>query len=127
MFASSSLSGLFPELGVEFLFNPFFVVRRVGAGGFLKDEAGQVSQLVDEIEQLSDVVGDRRTVGVDALQVLLEDLADSLDAFGDRLEIGISARFRLLRRLHQKDRVSHFQCRCHARYVVTRFVVSRYD
>lgn len=82
-----SLSRLFSELRVEFLLNPLLVVRRVRSGGFLEDEAGEIGQLVDEVEQLRYVVRDGRTVGVHAFEMLLEDLADTLYAFGDGFEV----------------------------------------
>jgi len=104
----SSLSRLLPELTVQLFFDPLFVVGRVRAGSLLKDETRQIGQLIDEVEELRDVVGDGRTVGIDALQMLLEDLADALHALGHRLEIRVRPRLRLLRRLHQQDRVGHF-------------------
>jgi len=67
----------------------------------LKYEAGKVGQLVNEVKQLGDVVSDGGRVGVDALEVLFEDLADALDALGHRLKVGISPRLWLLARLNE--------------------------
>jgi len=41
-------------------------------------KAREVRKLLDELEQFEYVVGDGRAVGVDALEILLEDLAHSL-------------------------------------------------
>ena len=100
--AFSSRGGrLPPQQDVDLLLNPVLVVGRVRVGRLLVDEAGEVRELVHEVEELADVVGDGGDVGVLALQVLLVDLAHALHAVVDRLVVGVGARLGLLARLDQ--------------------------
>jgi len=101
--------GLAPEEGVDLLFDPRLVVGGVSVGGSLVDQAAEVGQLVDEVEQLRDVVSDGGDVGVHPLQMLLVDLANSLEALVDWLVIRVGPGLRPGLRLDQKDRVAHYE------------------
>jgi len=105
---STSFAGLFPQENVDLFLDPCFVVGDVLARGLLEDQAGQVCELVDEVEQLTDVVGDGGRLGVHSLQILFVDLAHTFQALVDRFIIGVGAAFRLVARLDQEDCVRHF-------------------
>jgi len=111
--AFSSRGGrLPPQQDVDLLLDPVLVVGRVRVGRLLVHEAGEVRELVHEVEELADVVGDGGDVGVLALQVLLVDLAHALHAVVDRLVVGVGARLGLLARLDQQDGVGHLLSWC---------------
>jgi len=94
-------ASLSPKQDVNLLLDPLLVVWGVGVGRLLVNQARQVSQLINELEELGDVVGDGGDVGVLPLQVLLVDLAHSLHAFVDRFIVRIGSGLRFCRRLDQ--------------------------
>jgi len=76
-----AFSSLLSQQDVDLLLDPVLVVGRVGLRRALEDETAEIGQVIDEVKQLTDVVGDGRAVGVHALQVLLVDLAYPFHAF----------------------------------------------
>lgn len=66
-----------------------------------------LSYLIDEIEQLTDVVGDRRRVRIQALQMLLVDLADAFHALVDTFVVTVGPGFRTRIGLDEQDCVRH--------------------
>jgi len=98
---------LLAQEDVDLLLDPVLVVGGVSTRRLLEHQARQIRQLVDEVEELGDVVGDGGAVGVEPLEVLLEDLAHALHALVDRLEVRVGPRLGLLTRLDEKDRVGH--------------------
>merc|ERR1712029_566129 len=85
VFLNGLSRGLAPKESIDLLLDPRLVVGGVGVGRSLVDKAAEVCQLINEVEQLRDVVGDGGDVGVHPLEVLLIDLADPLQALVDRL------------------------------------------
>ena len=61
------------------LLHPLLVVRRVGVGARLEDEAAEVAERVDVVVEIGDVVGDVAHVGVHHFQALLEHLAHACE------------------------------------------------
>ena len=59
----------------------------VCVGRLLVNQARQVRQLVDDLEQLTDVVDDQGDVGVVPLQVLLVYFANALHALVNQLVV----------------------------------------
>lgn len=122
------------EQHIDLLFDPLLVVWRICVGRFLVDQAADVlhldggiirmcisicalkfvnlsihllSYLIDEIEQLTDVVGDRRRVRIQALQMLLVDLADAFHALVDTFVVTVGPGFRTRIGLDEQDCVRH--------------------
>jgi len=91
---------LLPEKGIYFLLDPILIVRSVGPGRFLENQATQVRQLIDKVEELADVVGYGRTVRIESLQMLFKNLADSFHALVDGFKVAVRPRLWLLRGLH---------------------------
>jgi len=102
-----SLSGLLSKQRVNFLFYPVLIVRSVRSRRLLEHQAAQIRQLIDEIEKLADVIGDGRAIGIQPLQVLLENLADSLHALVYRFEVAVSPGFRFLGWLDEENGMRH--------------------
>ena len=67
---------LLAEKNVDLLLDPVLRIGSVGVGCSLIDNARQISQVVDEIEQLGDIIRDRRQAWVTFLQVVLEHVAN---------------------------------------------------
>ena len=63
--------------------------------------------LVNEVKELTDIIGDGGYVGIGPLEVLLVNFADPLHAFVDRLVVRVGPGLRLDARLNQQDGVSH--------------------
>ena len=102
-------TGLSPEKDVYFLLDPILVIGRIGVRALLVDETGEIRQLIDKVEQLTDVVRDGRDVGVLAFQMFLVDLADALHALIDGLVVGVGPGLGLLARLDEEDCVGHLE------------------
>lgn len=64
--------------------------------------------LIQEVKQLTDVIGYGRRVWIAAFQVLLVDLAHPLHAFVDALVVAVCAGLRTRSRLNQQNCVRHF-------------------
>jgi len=111
VFLNGLSRGLAPKESVNLLLDPRLVVGGVGVGRSLVDKAAEVCQLINEVEQLRDVVGDGGDVGVHPLEVLLIDLADPLQALVDRLVVGVGPRLGPGLGLHQQDSVAHLDLR----------------
>jgi len=100
-------SSLSTEEDVDLFLNPLLRVRGVGACAFLIHKTWEVSQLVDKVEELWDIVRDGGGVGVLPLQMFLINLANPLHTLIHRLKVRVRPRLRLCPRLHQQDRVRH--------------------
>ena len=87
MLLARLFAGLFSQQDVNLLLDPVLVVRRVGERLLVEHEAAEVGELVDEVEQMADVVGDGRRVGIEALEVLFVHLADALQTVVDCLVV----------------------------------------
>jgi len=96
---------LLSELHVDLLLDPLPVVGRVHVVAGVQAEAGHVLERVEEVEQLRDVVGDGGGVGVHLLEVLLEDLAESIHEALCGIEVRVSASVCILGALDQQDNV----------------------
>jgi hypothetical protein len=68
-------------------------------------KTGQVSEAIDEAEQLRYVVSDAGSVWIHFLEMLLVDLADSLHALVDTLIVRVGARLGLVGGLNEQNRV----------------------
>lgn len=95
-----------PQQYVDLLLDPVLVVRCVSVRRLLVNETAQVAQLINEIKQLSDVVGDGGRVGVATFQVFLVDAAHALHALVHRFVVAVGAGLGVNPRLHQENRVS---------------------
>jgi len=103
----SWFAGLFSEEEVDLLLDPLLVVGGVGVGRLLVNQARQVSQLINEEEELGDVVSDGGDVRVVPFQVLLVDLAHALETLIDGLKVCVGPGVLLDPRLNQQDRMRH--------------------
>lgn len=72
-----SLLRLLAKKDVNLLLNPILGIWSVGIGRPFVNQTGQVSQVVDEIEQLRDVIRDRGQTRVALLQVILEHVTNT--------------------------------------------------
>lgn len=72
-----SLLRLLAKKDVNLLLNPILGIWSVGVGRPLVNQTGQVSQVVDKIEQLRDVIGDRGQTRVALLQVILKHVTNT--------------------------------------------------
>lgn len=63
--------------------------------------------LIDEIKQLTDVVGDGRRIRIQTLEVFLVDLADAFHALVNALIVTVGPGFRTRIRLDQQNSVRH--------------------
>lgn len=95
-----SPSSLSSEQYIDLLFYPILVVRGIRIGALLVHKAGQISQLVHKVKELTDVIRDGRGVGILPLQMLFVNLAHTFHAFINRLIIRKSSRFWLASRLY---------------------------
>jgi len=80
----SVFASLVAEEDVDFLLDPVLVVGQVSLRVLLVNQARKVAQLIDEVEQLTDIIGDLWGRGVQSLEMLLIDLAHTLHAIVDR-------------------------------------------
>jgi len=104
------LVGHTSEQNIDLLFDPLLIIGRIGIGVALIDQTTQISQLVDEVKELWDVVCDGRDVRISALQVLLIDMTDTLHGLVHRLEVTVRPGVRFAR-LDQHYAVRHrLQC-----------------
>lgn len=103
-----SSRGLSSQQNVYFLLDPILVVGRVCVGASLVDQAAQIGELIDEIKELTDVIGDWGDVWILSLEMLFVHFAHSFHAFVDGFIVGISAGFGFVPRLHQQNCVAHF-------------------
>jgi hypothetical protein len=74
-------ASLLSQQNVDFLLDPVLVVRRIGETALVKDKTTEVSQLIDEIKQMTYVVRDRRRVGIESFQMFFVHFANSLSYF----------------------------------------------
>lgn len=72
---------------------------------FLANKKREVSEIVDEVEEVGDVVGDTRGGGVLVLQVLFVDAADAFEALVEALVVGVASGLRAKARLDEHDGV----------------------
>lgn len=71
----SATSGLLSQQLKDLLFDPLLVVRFVLSRLLLEHQTAQVRYLIDELEQLRDVVGNRRRRWITLFQMLFKYLA----------------------------------------------------
>ena len=109
----------------DLLLHPFLVVGLVLSCRVLVHQAAQIGQLIDELEQLRDVVGDGRRRWIALLQVLLEHFADAyerrawavfmcgvdgrltIETFVDGFVVGVRPRIEFACRLKKENGVRH--------------------
>lgn len=106
-FRGVSFGSLLPQSQVDLLLDPILVDGNIHVCSWLKDETAKISQVVDELKEFADVVCDGGAVGVQPLQVLLKDSADSFHTFSDRIIICVRPCVCNLSRLNQQNCVRH--------------------
>ena len=105
--ALSNLTGLLTKHNVNLLLYPVLVVRRVGLGRLVIDQAGNICQHINEIKQLTDIIGYVGCDRVGYLQVLLIHLTNTLQTLANGLVVAISPALHQVTRLDQQDSVGH--------------------
>ena len=77
------------EVLVDLLLDPLLVVRGVGPTRRLQRQHGHFGVRVDEVVQVLDVVRDLGHLGVELLELLLEEPAEPVQGSGNRLEVEV--------------------------------------
>ena len=103
----ASLASLLTKHDIYLLLYPVLVVRRVGLGRLVIDQAGEICQHINEVKQLTDIIGYVGCDRVGYLQVLLIHLTNTLQTLVNGLLATISPALHQVTRLDQQDSVGH--------------------
>ena len=92
---------------VNLLFNPIFVVRLVCLGISSVNKAAEVCQVINKIQQLTDIICDRGAVGIHSLHMFFIHFTNTFHTLIHRFIVSVSSAFWPLGRLYQQDGVRH--------------------